>query len=935
MNQNIQTILEGGNISYLESLYENYVKDANSVNPEWQAYFKTWSNSTGIEHFHSEIQASLREQARLPRVTAKEATSEVMDAVLLHERKQIAVHELINAYRLLGHLHATIDPLQLRELIPVPELEIIYHGLSAHDFNTEFGSSNLKGPAVRTLQTIVNDVKKIYSGTLAAEFMHLSNSSERWWLQSKIENLGLDRPLNVESKKRILECITAAEGLEKYLGAKYPGAKRFSLEGNDSLIVAIDALIQGSGVLDTKEVVIGMTHRGRLNVLINILGKSPLQLFDEFEGKIDEHLESGDVKYHQGYSSDVETMGGKVHLSLVFNPSHLEVVSPVVCGSVRARLDRRLENTSHQVLPIIMHGDAAFAGQGVVMETLNMSQTRGYGTGGTIHIIVNNQIGFTISEAQDARSTLYASDVAKMIGAPIFHVNCDDPEAVYLCAQLALEYRTKFNKDVVIDLVGYRRHGHNEADEPAATQPSLYNVIRKHPTVWNKYSEQLIAENIFSQAECDAMVKAYRDSLDNKKDVVARNLVKGWRAEFVVDWTPYFNQDWRMPHTTSVDKDILNDLAVKLNTLPEGFVLHPRVQKIIDDRVKMTLGELPMDWGYAENLAYASLLHEGAMVRISGQDSGRGTFFHRHAVLHNQADGTQYIPLKHIQAKSRIFVVDSLLSELAVLGFEYGFAATEPRALVVWEAQFGDFANGAQIVIDQFISSGEQKWGRLCGLTLLLPHGAEGMGPEHSSARLERYLQLCADNNMQVCVPTTPAQIFHLLRRQVVRLLRKPLIIMSPKSLLRHKQAVSTLDELSESNFRPIIDDDMEVTQKASITKIIFCTGKVYYELLEQREVAHQKEIALIRIEQLYPFPDIEIKQILSQYSAISKAVWCQEEPKNQGAWLYIHNLLQDCLPENLQCTYAGREPSASTAVGYARLHERQQHELIKQALEN
>jgi 2-oxoglutarate dehydrogenase E1 component len=939
-------LLDAGSSAYLEQRYDDYLKDPNSVSSEWRQYFEQLPLVDGMiqETRHSEVQAAFKEMVRHPSfISTTSAPTEAgggaieierLKAALSRERKQTAVRELIDAYRLLGHLHADIDPLKLREKAQVPELILSYYHLTPADLPLMFDAGSLPGASTRTLQQILDDLKRCYCGTIASEFMHIPDSPERIWVQQQVEVIGLQNRLSLDIQQRILAYLIAADGLEKYLGAKYPGAKRFSLEGTDSLLVALDTFIQQGGVSGAKEIIICMTHRGRLNVLVNLLGKMPNQLFDEFEGKHnDTKLETGDVKYHQGFSSDVSTPGGNVHLSLAFNPSHLEIVTPVVCGSVKARQERRKDNEYTEVLSIALHGDSAFAGQGVVMETLNMSQTRGFKIGGTIHIIVNNQIGFTTSNPNDTRSTLYCSDIGKMIEVPIFHVNADDPEAVYTVMDLALRYREKFKKDVIIDLMGYRRQGHNEADEPAVTQPVMYQLIRKMPTARQLYADKLIAEKTLSATEIDSMIQAYRDTLDSRQQAVARNLVNEVKRDFSANWALFVSKDWRIPANTGVALATLKTLAESQTTIPEGFVLHPRVQKIIEDRRKMTAGELPLDWGYAETLAYATLLNENYLVRLSGQDVGRGTFFHRHVVLHNQRDNAEYMPLSHLsQNQAKFTVVDSLLSEDAVLGFEYGYAKTEPQGLIVWEAQFGDFANNAQVVIDQFISSGEQKWGRLCGLTLYLPHGYEGQGAEHSSARLERYLQLCAEHNMQVCVPTTPAQVFHMIRRQMVRPIRKPLIVITPKSLLRHKLAVSCLKDLETGEFLPVLPEVDDI-QPEKVKRIVLCSGKIYYDLLEKRRADNEKEIAILRVEQLYPFPEIELKAQLALYVAATEVIWCQEEPKNQGAWYNIQHHLLAVITQQQQLQYAGRQAAAAPAVGYLHLHQEQQAALVNDAL--
>jgi len=766
--------------------------------------------------------------------------------------------------------------------------------------------------------------------------MHVVDTRIKRWFQQRMEPVR-SRP-NYESgtRKHLLERLTAAEGLEKYLGSRYPGVKRFGLEGAESLIPCLDELIQRAGSYGAKEIVLGMAHRGRLNVLVNTLGKNPKELFDEFEGKKLADSGSGDVKYHQGFSSNVMTEGGEIHLALAFNPSHLEIVSPVVEGSVRARQTRRKDPNGTQCVPIIMHGDAAFAGQGVVMETFQMSQTRGYGVGGTIHIVINNQVGFTTSKQEDARSTEYCTDVAKMIQAPILHVNADDPEAVMFVTQMAMDYRHEFKNDVVIDLVCYRRRGHNEADEPAATQPVMYEKIRKLTTTRNLYAEKLVADGVIGEEEAKQIELNYRDELD-KGDHVVKSLVKEPNKDLYVDWTPYLGHEWTAKCKSSVALKTIQKLGKKLTHVPEGFSVQRQVSKIVSDREKMTAGALPINWGYGEVMAYATLLNEGHPIRITGQDVGRGTFSHRHAVLHNQKDGAHHIALEHIAENQPKFeIYDSLLSEEAVMAFEYGYSTTAPNGLVVWEAQFGDFANGAQVVIDQFLTSGEHKWGRLCGLTLLLPHGYEGQGPEHSSARLERFLQLSAEHNIQVCVPTTPSQVFHMLRRQVKRPLRKPLVAITPKSLLRHKEATSELDDLTSGTFKTVLPEK-EPSDPKKVTRLILCSGKVYFDLLERKKADERDDVAIVRIEQLYPFPGDDLDELLSQHSKLKHVVWCQEEPMNQGAWYCSQHHMRNALHRHnpkLYLQYAGRDASAAPACGHMSVHIEEQKKLVNDAFE-
>src|SRR5690554_2428705 len=755
----------------------------------------------------------------------------------------------------------------------VPDLSLDFHGLSQADFPTVFqtGSLNINRDTA-TLREIVDSLEKIYCGSIGYEFMHIVDLAQKQWLQKRIEPKLGEPGFTAEVKRHLLERLSAAEGLEKHLDSKYPGTKRFGLEGGESLIPLSDELIQRAGSYGVKEIVIGMAHRGRLNMLVNILGKNPADLFSEFEGRAT-YKSSGDVKYHQGFSSNIMTPGGEVHLALAFNPSHLEVVSPVVEGSVRARQERRKDEKGHAVLPIIMHGDAAFAGQGVVMETFQMSKTRAYGTGGSVHLIINNQVGFTTSRQDDARSTEYCTDVAKMVQAPIFHVNADDPEAVLFVTQLALDFRYEFGKDVVIDLVCYRRRGHNETDEPSSTQPLMYHKIRQLPTTRALYADKLMAANIVAQADVDEMSSSYRTALDTGSHVV-KSLVKEPNVEMFVDWNPYLGHTWSPHYNTTIKLATLQALARKVTQLPEDLKLHRQVKKLTDDRQRMAEDELPIDWGFAETLAYASVLTTGNRIRITGQDVGRGTFSHRHAVLRDQDSEEEYVPLRTLVNDPKMFgIYDSLLSEEAVLAFEYGYATTTPNALVIWEAQFGDFANTAQVVIDQFITSGEHKWQRLCGLTMLLPHGYEGQGPEHSSARLERFLQMCAEHNIQVCLPTTATQVFHMLRRQVLRPLRKPLIVMSPKSLLRHKEASTTLEELANGTFQVVIGETDTDIVAEKVDRVILCSGKVYYDLRAERRQRGITNIAIVRLEQLYPFPEEDLREALKPYVNFTEAV--------------------------------------------------------------
>ncbi|HRX72234.1 MAG: 2-oxoglutarate dehydrogenase E1 component [Candidatus Competibacteraceae bacterium] len=928
--------LFGGNAAFIEELYESFLTDPESVSDNWRQYFRDLQAQTAgaRDVAHGPIRDSFAQLALQP--GAGVGRVQVLSPAAAE--KQAAVLRIINAYRHRGHKAADLDPLRLRDRPPVPDLEPGYHGLSEADMETLFNTGSLVAPSQWTLREILDLIRDVYVGTIGSEYMHINETEEKRWIQKRLEGQRAQLDLSAGERRALLRWLVAAEGLERYLHTRYVGQKRFSLEGGDSLIPMMDEIIQQSGAQGVQEIIIGMAHRGRLNVLVNIIGKAPSELFEEFEGKRRvAESSTGDVKYHMGFSSDVETPGGPVHLALAFNPSHLEIANPVVEGSVRARLERRREPGApfppfNRVMPLLIHGDAAFAGQGVVMETLQFSQVRGYRTGGTIHIVINNQIGFTTSNPLDTRSALYCTDVAKMVQAPIFHVNGDDPEAVLFVTRLAVEYRMTFNKDVVIDMICYRRLGHNEADEPAATQPMMYKKIRARKTAAALYAEKLIAEGVIAEADFQEMQAKYRADLDAGQQV-SRPTLPFVKSSYFIDWSAYKHEDWDAQVHTAVSAETVRELSDQLLKVPEGLEMHPRVAKIMDDRRKMAAGALALDWGFAENLAYATLLHEGYQVRISGQDCGRGTFFHRHSVLHNQKDGSSYTPLMNLYpGQPTFFVIDSILSEEAVLGFEYGYSTAEPNGLVIWEGQFGDFANGAQVVIDQFISSGQTKWGRLCGVVMLLPHGFEGQGPEHSSARLERYLQLCAENNIQVVVPSTPAQCFHMLRRQMLRPFRKPLIAMSPKSLLRHRMAVNALEDLTEGCFQEVIPEtDPHDVEK--ITRVVACSGKVYYDLLEARRERNLEHVAIIRIEQLYPFPQALYNRTLDQYPNLSELVWCQEEPKNQGAWYQSLHHLERSLKSHQKVSYAGREPSAAPAVGYYSVHVEQQQKLVNEAL--
>jgi len=929
------TPLFGANASAVERLYEQYLENPGTVPAGWRDYFESMGDPEA-EVVHSRIREDLLAEAREGRRPGVVTTRSSGKPVTSGE-KQASVSRLIQVYSLRGHQIADIDPLQLMDRRVPGVLKLDYLGLTDADMDTEFFTGGLAGTGNERmkLRDILELLRSIYCGKIGIEFAHISRARERLWLRKHFEAGAAADNLTDEERLWTLEQLTSAEGIERYLHTRYVGQKRFSLEGGESLIPMLDDIIQQGGTSGIREIVIGMAHRGRINVLVNVFGKSPEELFEEFEGKydLDELRGSGDVKYHKGFSADMKTPGGNVHIALAFNPSHLEIVNPVVEGSVRARQQRRGDMERQEVLPVLIHGDSAFAGQGVVTETFQMSQINGFRTGGTVHIVVNNQIGFTSSRPSDIRSTDYCSDVAKMIEAPIFHVNGDDPEAVLFVTRLALEYRQKFRKDVVIDLVCYRRHGHNEADEPSATQPVMYGRIKGHKTTRELYAARLEEMGVTVATTAVELQENYRDRLDRGEPVPKSSLgLIG--NEYTVDWSPYLQTEWDEQADTTVSPATVDSLAASITHVPPDVQPHGRVQRIMDDRRKMATGEMDMDWGFAETMAYASLVLEGHYVRLVGQDSGRGTFFHRHAVLHNQLNNREYTPLEHIVDKPNAFrVIDSFLSEEAVLGFEYGYASTAPDTLVVWEGQFGDFANGAQVVIDQFISSGESKWGRLCGLTMFLPHGYEGQGPEHSSARLERFLQLCAEHNMQVCIPSTPAQMFHMLRRQHVRNFRKPLIVLTPKSLLRHKMSVSALTELSSGRFELIIPE-IEAIEVEKTRRLVICSGKVYFDLLEAREVNGIGDVAIIRLEQQYPFPIAQYAELIRQYSHANEIVWCQEEPLNQGAWYQIKHRLQEALGDKQQLYYAGRPGAAAPASGIFKVHLQQQQALVEAALD-
>ena len=921
--------ISAGHAAYLEDLYETFIHDPDNLSKEWLDFFTSLPkhpNSNG-EISHQKI---IKEFKNLSRSKVISKTKKSVD------ERQGKVIRLIQSYRNRGHLKAKLDPLGMMERRVIEDLGIEFHGLSHEDLDQEFYTDTFTDSKKLTLREILKRLEEIYCGNIGIECNHILDSNERRWFQKKFESKLKDYDFSKKQQLNIYERLNSAEGLAKYLSAKYPGMKRFGIDGAEALVPLIESVIQDCGSMGASQICFGMAHRGRLNLLVNVLGKLPSELFSAFDEDFElEGASTGDVKYHLGFSSNFETPGGEVHVSLFNNPSHLEIVDPVVIGSVRARQDRIGDKDRSKVVPVLLHGDASFSGQGVVMESLQMSQTRGFNVGGTIHIIVNNQIGFTTSNIQDSRSTDYSSDVAKIIQAPVIHVNGDDPEMVINAAKIACKYRNKFKKDIVIDLFCYRRRGHNEADDPSATQPLMYEKISKHPSVLSQYEDFLKEEGILTLEKAKKIKSDYRKSLEGG-EVVAKNLSINPNDELWFDWEPHLDVKWWPKVKTSFNKKSFKELGQNIANVPKTFNLGSQASKIFEDRKKMTSSEIPINWGYAEIMAYASLLKEGYPIRITGQDVRRGTFSHRHACVFDSKTGMGYIPLSEIanQNDTRFDIYDSLLSEEAVLGFEYGYSATWPSGLTIWEAQFGDFVNGAQVVIDQFIVSAQHKWDRLSGLVMLLPHGYEGQGPEHSSARIERFLQLCASENIQVCVPSSPKQIFHLLRRQAIRKMRTPLIVISPKSLLRNPNAVSSLDDLTDGSFACVIDDKIKEPNK--VKKAIMCSGKVFYELLQKRDEEKRDDIALIRIEQLYPFPYDDLEEILTKYQNAKEFVWCQEEPLNQGAWFSHRHRIQrvlDRLDNDKVVNLVSRPAAAAPAVGLMKLHLEQQKQVINEAI--
>ena len=920
--------ISAGHAAYLESLYETFITCPEDLSEEWQEFFNnlpTHPRSNG-EISHKDIIKEFKNISR-----SKSASKVSVD------ERQGKVIRLIQSYRNRGHLRAKLDPLSLMERRPIEDLDIEFHGLTEHDLDEEFYTDTFKtGSEKIPLKEIIQKLEDVYCGNIGIECNHIMESNERRWFQRKFESNLQEYSFDDKERLNIYERLNSAEGLAKYLSAKYPGMKRFGIDGAESLVPLVESIIQNCGMMGANQICFGMAHRGRLNLLVNVLGKIPSELFSAFDEDFNlEGASTGDVKYHLGFSSNFDTPGGEVHVSLFNNPSHLEIVDPVVIGSVRARQDRINDIDRSKVVPVLLHGDASFSGQGVVMESLQMSQTRGFYVGGSIHVIVNNQIGFTTSNINDARSTDYSSDVAKIIQAPVIHVNGDDPEMVVNATKIACQYREEFKKDIVIDLFCYRRRGHNEADDPSATQPLMYKKISNHPSVLQQYQENLSLKGILSPEKAKTIKTNYRKSLE-KGESVAKNLAKNPNDQLWFDWEPYMDVKWWPKVDTKFNEDSFQKLGKDICKVPKSFNLGSQAKKIFDDRLKMNNGEIPLNWGFAESMAYATLLKEGYPIRLTGQDVRRGTFSHRHACVFDSETGMGHIPLSDIaeKNKSKFDIYDSLLSEEAVLAFEYGYSATWPSGLAIWEAQFGDFANGAQVVIDQFIVSAQHKWERLSGLVMLLPHGYEGQGPEHSSARIERFLQLCASENIQVCVPSSPKQIYHLLRRQAIRKMRTPLVVISPKSLLRNPLAVSSIDELTNGTFDCVIDD--HIKKPEAVKRLILCSGKVFYDLSEKRKNEKRDDIAIIRIEQLYPFPYDDLEEILTKYQNVKEFIWCQEEPLNQGAWFSHRHRIQrvlDRLGDDIEVSLISRPAAAAPAVGLMKLHLQQQEQLVNEAI--
>ncbi len=956
MNQKLfnSAALFSANLTFIQELFSKYLNDKNSVDQDWQGFFADnfddinaiLKDNKGASWANRNLKVVGSEDFDISSVAKKEVKKDLKAPIVAaptpinNPLLSIQVGNLILAYKRFGHLAANLDPLGLMPKRAVPELTLQFHNISTNDLDQEVELSGLLGFKKAKISDVISKLNHTYKNTIGSQFTYINDTQIKDWLATEVEN-AIATPLSQAEKIKILKEIIRTERFEQFLHKRFPGAKRFSVEGGDSSINAIEKIIDVAGKSGVKKIMLGMAHRGRLNVLTGVMGKPYSQILAEFQGTpgISADLtKSGDVKYHMGYSSSRNIDGKKVDLSLAFNPSHLEAVNPVVAGRVRATQDIYQDKTRSEALALLIHGDAAFAGQGSVAEALMMSGIKGYDVGGILHLIINNQIGFT-ANPEDSRSTTYASDLAKGIDAPIFHVNGDDVEAVVRVSEIITKYRQIFKKDIVMDLICYRKYGHNEGDEPLYTQPIMYGEIKSHPSLETIYSNQLIFEGAISQAEYQKLVDEFNNYLSKEFDLAPNFKAKDgdWLKG---DWKHILANDSSIPQT-KVSTKKLQELAKKINQIPPSFNANPKIAKQLEDRQKAVAEGENIDWGNGEALAFATLLDEGFPIRITGQDSGRGTFSHRHSVLHDAVNGSEYLPLNNLAKDSIKYEVhDSLLSELAVLGFEYGYSLAMPNSLTIWEAQFGDFANGAQVIFDQFISSSEVKWLRKSGLVCLLPHGYEGQGPEHSSARLERFLQMCANDNMRVVNITTPANFFHCLRRQIHSKDRKPLIVMSPKSLLRHKLAVSKLADFSENNFQTIIGETEKLAADDKIKRVVLCSGKVYYDLLQARSDkktnASENNIALLRVEQIYPFPTEELKSELKKYKN-AEIVWCQEEPKNMGSWHFVNELLEEVLIEikakTSRAKYAGRVACASPATGYGSYHAREQKELIEEAL--
>ena len=943
------SFLEGANYAFIEELYSDYLKNPEKIPEGWKSFFDGLKdnreiinkNLLGPSWAPKKIKKEIKVQTNI-----KEVSKEVLEPAQQSTKDSIRAIMLVRAYRIRGHLIASLDPLGIQKREEHPELKPETYGFSQKDFNRKIFLDGVLGLEAATLNEILSILKKTYCSNIGYEFMHMGDPEEKSWIRDRVEGKEKEVSFTINGKKAILNKIIEAEGFEKYLHVKFVGTKRFGLDGGESLIPALEQIIKRGGNLGAKEIKIGMPHRGRLNVLANVMGKSYKAIFSEFFGKSVTSKKDfeGDVKYHLGASADREFDGNRVHISLTDNPSHLEAVNPVVLGQVRAKQFFHKDPDRKKVIPVLMHGDASFAGQGVVAECFAMSGLPGHNIGGTIHVIVNNQIGFTTAP-RFARSSPYPSDVAKTAQAPILHVNADDPEAVVHCAKIATEFRQKFNRDVVLDMVCYRRFGHNEGDEPSFTQPLMYKKIKNQPTTLDKYGKRLVNEDLLSTDDLNNQKINFKKYLE-KEFLISKNYKSDlkWYDGTWSRFKPELGKDKR--GVSGVDLNKILIIGNKITSIPKNFVIHKTLKKIFENKNRMFSEKLDIDWSTAETLAFGTLLDEGFSVRLSGQDSGRGTFSQRHSVLRNQDSHERYVPLNNISKNQKKFeIIDSLLSELAVLGFEFGYSLSEPETLVLWEAQFGDFANGAQIIIDQFITSSEAKWGRASGLVMLLPHGYEGQGPEHSSARLERFLQLCAGENIQVVNCTTPANYFHVLRRQMHRDFRKPLIVMTPKSLLRHKKCVSKLEDFTKKNtFHRVLVDHaylknsglIELKKDSKIEKVVICSGKIYFDLIEAREKSKNDKVVFIRIEQLYPFPAKTLAHELKRYKK-AKFIWCQEEPKNMGAWNTVRNYIERTVEiiqsKSDKIKYVGRKPSASTATGNLNKHLAQQKEILEKVV--